>query len=288
MPKPTLLAAAAIAAGLVIFCLVVMLRTPRTDRHWESGLSRSPVFKAMEEGNWRLHDMRAFDFSAADGPIQAWRDETLHTDDLEEIWFFVEPFEGFHGAAHTLISFVFGGETDQTIAISVEARKEQGETYSGLNGMFNKFELIYLWSSEKDVLTRIAVNLDHEIYAYRLNVTQSQAQQILAHFIDRTNALAERPRFYNTLTSNCTNELAKAVNSAFPGALPWHYAHVFTGYSAERLHALGFLGEGTNKLQDLKSNAAAGDAMRAAANAPEAQFPSRWREFMAAHERETR
>jgi hypothetical protein len=271
-------AALAIAALVAVLIIGVQLRTPRADRNWVRELSRAPSFENVGEGRWLLHDLRAFEYKGDGAPQEAWRDTAIDEADLAEIWFFVEPFEGFSGAAHTLVSFVFAGETNETIAMSVEARKEQGEVYSGVNGLFNKFELIYQWATEKDLLTRIAVELDHEIYAYRLNVTEAQAREILVHFIERTNELAERPRFYNTFTSNCTNELAKAAKSAFPQALPWHYSHILTGYSAERLHDLGFLGDKAAPFEELKTQAAARGAIRAAAALPETSFSESWRQ----------
>lgn len=273
----------ALSAAVLVIVLVavaVQLRTPRDDRNWVRELSRAPVFEAAGDGRWLIHDLRAFEYSPGSGPDEAWRETVIDEDDLVEIWFFVEPFEGFRGAAHTLVSFVFAGETNETIAMSVEARKEEGEVYSGVNGLFNKFELIYQWATEKDLLTRIAVELDHEMYAYRLNLSQEQAREILAHFIARTNDLAARPRFYNTFTSNCTNELAKAAKDAFPKALPWHYSHVLTGYSAERLYDLGFLGDKQTAFKEIKARARAGAAIRAAAPAPDGAFPAQWREKM--------
>ncbi len=275
MAKLVLALAAALAMGLI---LSVLLKTPRHDRDWEDGLSRMPVFEPLPGGRWRLHDLRAFEFSQHHAD-KDWRETTLDPADLEEIWFFVEPFPAFGGAAHTFISFRFGGETGQTVAISVEARKEEGEVYSGFNGLFNKFELIYLWSTEKDVMTRIAVGLGHELYAYKLNVPPEQGREILAHFIARTNELKDRPRFYNTFTSNCTNELVKSINDAFPGALPWHYSHVLTGYSAQRLHDLGFLGDETAPFDAIKENALASGAIRAAAAQNDAAFPEEWRKL---------
>ncbi len=271
-------AALALAAILAALVLMVVARTPRNDRNWEPGLARTPVFERLSEDRWRLHDMRAYEFSAGGEAKEAWRDKVIDAKDLEEIWFFVEPFPAFDGAAHTLVSFVFGGDTGETIAISVEARREEGEVYSGVNGLFNKFELIYQWSTEKDVLTRIAVGLDHEIYAYRLKVDLPAARAILGHFIARTNALAEQPRFYNTITSNCTNELVKAVNDALPRTLPWHYSHVLTGHAAERLHALGFLGDENASFETVKAQAAASDAVNAAAGASADGFSGLWRE----------
>jgi len=282
MIKIAIALAAALALG---FLLSVFLKTPRADRDWEAGLARAPEFEPGKDASWRLDNLRAYEFSPAGVAKEDWRSATLDPADLEEVWFFIEPFPAFKGAAHTLVSFVFGGDTNQTISISVEARKEEGEVYSGFNGMFNKFELIYSWSTEKDVLTRIAVGLDHDLYAYKLNVTPDQGREILAHFIERTNALKDRPRFYNTLTSNCTNELVKSINGAFPGALPWHYSHVLTGYSAQRLHHLGFLGDEKTPFEEVKAPALATPAIVAARNESDADFPGAWRKLMAAGNR---
>lgn len=277
----------AAGAALLVLALSVILRSPRVDRDWEHGLSRAPVFESLSTQQMLIRDLRAFEFDRDGRASAQWRDETIDPANLREIWFFVEPFEAWDGAAHSFLSFVFAEDTDQpgaapraktkTLSVSVEARREKGEAYSGINGIFNAYELVYIWSSEKDILTRIAVSLDHELYAYQLKVTPEQAHEIFAHFVERTNQLAETPRFYNTLTSNCTNELAKAVNNAFPGALPWHYSHVLTGYSAIRLNRLGFLGLKDADATTLKADAAIGETVRIHAHRAEDAFSTAWR-----------
>lgn len=266
-----------IAAVIAVFAIAVLLRQPKADRDWDPALSRAPQFVFESADRWVIRDYRAFSFLPGGRAAPRWRDETINPQDLQEIWYFVEPFERWDAAAHSFLSFVFDGDDPKTISVSVEARREFGETYSGARGVFNAYELLYVWSSEKDVLTRIAVGLDHEVYAYRLTPTPEQARAILAHFAERTNALYERPRFYNTLTSNCTNELAKAVNGAFPGALPWHVSHVLTGRSAERLHHLGYIAPDDADFAAIRAGSTIRDHVKAAAEAPERRFPELWR-----------
>ena len=274
-----------IIAGIAVFVavaiLAVLLRTPRNDRPWIDSLARPPEFVKVGDTLWSIRSFRAFIFDNDRETEKVWREELIDADDLAEVWFFVEPFEKWDSAAHSFLSFVFEGDQAKTISVSVEARREVGETYSGLKGVFNNYELIYIWSTEKDILTRIAVDLDHDLYAYRLNVTPEQAQAILMHFINRTNTLAEHPRFYNTLISNCTNELAKAVNSAFPGALPWHFAHVLTGHSAERLHELGFLSPQATAFEDISASANIRQLVQDVRALPENEFNDAWRAHMA-------
>ena len=270
-----------IIVGIAVFTsiavLAVLLRTPRNDRPWVNALARAPEFVKGADALWSIRNFRAFVFDRDGETQKAWREETIDAAALSEVWFFVEPFEKWDSAAHSFLSFVFEGDHTKTVSVSVEARREIGEAYSGLHGVFNKYELIYIWSTEKDILTRIAVDLDHDLYAYRLNVTPEQAQAILMHFINRTNTLGERPRFYNTLVSNCTNELAKAVNAAFPSALPWHFSHILTGHSAERLHALGFLSPETTVFNDVKARANIRGVVKEVKTLPENDFNYAWR-----------
>ena len=55
------------------------------------------------------------------------------------MYYIVEPFGDWEGAAHTFFSFEF--EDNQFVSISVEIRKEQGEDFSALKGLFKQYEL---------------------------------------------------------------------------------------------------------------------------------------------------
>ena len=264
-------------ASIAVFFVAtfVLWPKPKLDRDWEHGFSRMPVI-TDDSGIWKIKDLRSFSFEK-DGPkVEQWDTRRFNVEDLKEIWFFVEPFEGSDLFAHSFLSFVFEGETQQTISVSVEARKEVGEAYSAILGVFNAFELLYVWSTEKDILTRIAINLDHPLYAYKMDLTPEQSKAIFEHFAERTNTLAKRPRFYNTLTSNCTNELAKAVNDAFPGAIGWHPSFVLTGGSAKHLHELGYV-EGGEAFNAITAKANIKELVEANANLAAPGFSKTWR-----------
>ncbi len=154
----------------------------------------------------------------------------------------------------------------------MEARRQVGESYSALAGIFRTYELIYLWATEKDLLTRRAVYLPDDLYGYRLNVSPQTARAALRHFIARTNQLAGRPRFYNTLFSNCTNELAKTVNGSGEEVIPYHYSFVLTGYADRYLHRLGYIGDGDRDFATIRKSSRANAIVRANAGAGERGF----------------
>lgn len=269
-----------IALGLftLSITLLVVTKEPTHDLMWQDQFLRMPQFEELEENNISLLDLRNFGYEIGGQQKPAWRTEELDLDDLSEVWFFTEPFARWDAIGHTFISFVFEGETNKTVSVSVEARLEKSERYSGVKGVFNEFELIYVWSTEKDILTRIAVGLENDLYAYRLDATDEQIDKILRHFILRSKELVSTPRFYNTLTSNCTNELAKSVNDAYPGALPWRPYFFLTAEAAEYLHRNNWIYPSDQPFEELKVQSEIGQLVRNLNSLPESEFSEAWRQ----------
>ena len=54
--------------------------------------------------------------------------------------------------AHIMVSFGFAGK--DYLAVSIETRKEKGESYSTLAGFFRQYELYYVVADERDVVRR--------------------------------------------------------------------------------------------------------------------------------------
>jgi hypothetical protein len=135
--------------------------------------------------------------------------------------------------AHTLLIFEFSN--DRLLAITIEARLTKGERWTAFRGLWNQFELLYLWASARDVLTGRAVFLKHKVYVLPLLLTDEQLQNLFHNLLRTTAKLETHPRFYNTLFSNCTNELAKGAG------LGWHYSFWFTGRAPYQLFHLGVI-----------------------------------------------
>jgi len=268
----------AIMIAAALFFAMILMKQPRGDREWSPALAEVAIFEQTSASQYTLNNVRAWEYGLDGALRKEWETAAINTDQLSEIWFFIEPFVGTPLFAHSYLSFVFADDTGErkTLSVSVEARKEAGEAYSAVGGIFREYELLYVWSTEKDVHSRIAIKLDHTLYAYKMDLPHEQAKAIFEHFVTRTNRLAEKPRFYNTLHSNCTNELAKAVNEAFPGALPWHRSWVVTGRSAKWLHKLGFI-DGGDSFQEITARSDIQPLVKAHANAPADEFADAWR-----------
>ena len=274
------LASAIVLTGLITFTAMTLMKKPRADREWSPPLAKVASFEQTGASQYRLHNLRAFEYGPQGAQRKEWGNAKINVQNLTEIWFFIEPFTGSPVFAHSFLSFVFEDENSarQTLSISIEARKEAGEPYSAIRGAMLTYELLYVWSTEKDILTRISIKLDHKLYAYKLDIAQDRMKVLFDYFVKRTNTLAAAPRFYNTLYSNCTNELAKSVNDAYPGALPWHRSWVMTGRSAKWLHKLGFIGDQDTPFTDITAQSDIQTLIKEHALQSADIFSDRWRE----------
>jgi hypothetical protein len=204
----------------------------RADRDWHPYLARTSHVDLADD---RFTIAPVSDWSyQRQGPIsESYIEAAQSIDALRQVWFVLEPQPGSSVAAHTFLLFEFEG--DRLLGLTIEARREANEDYSALAGIWNKYELSYLWASARDLLTRRAVMLDHEVFVYPVAVTSEQRRTLLRNLLERTDALEQRPRYYNTLFSNCTNELAKAAG------FHWAPAFILTGQSDEYLFRRGVI-----------------------------------------------
>ena len=207
----------------------MLLAEARLDRKWVDNLAHMPNVQ-ISPGAFALDHVADWSYTPT-GPDKREVITFANTfDDLRNVWFMVEPQPGGDYAAHTLILFEFGG--DRIVGLTVEARLEQGETYDAVAGAFNKFELSYIWATARELLTRRVTFLDKDVYVYPLQLDERQKPAFLRAFSRARPTSRLSARFYNTITSNCTNELAKVAG------LGWHYSWVLTGYSPQRLYEL--------------------------------------------------
>ena len=252
-----------ILAAFGIFLIAVMTKEPRHDRTWYPHLSRLPHVE-LENGAFSIAPYGDWTYTEDAPREMVWTGVPPHRiSDVRRVWFVMEPHPGLRIMAHTFVMFEFG-EGD-LIGLTIEARKETREDYSALAGAFNKFELMYYWASPRDLMTRRAVMMDRKLYMYPLQLSQGETEAYLTALLEKTSAIEAKPRFYNTLTSNCTNELAKAAG------LPWDPAFIFTGGADAGLYRLKRI-TGEGGFAAVRERARVDERVRAIAGLPEAEF----------------
>jgi hypothetical protein len=105
-------------------------------------------------------------------------------------------------------------------------------------GFFRQFELYYVVADERD-LVRLRTNYrDEEVYLYRLSTPPEVARAVLLDYLAEVNRLAEKPRWYNALTHNCTTTIRHHVQHVAPGN-PWSWKILVNGYIDELGYSRG-------------------------------------------------
>jgi hypothetical protein len=216
----------------------VASRRPSNDRDWSGDQARLP--SARFDGSVvHVRNVRNFDYQAVDRWTPRWEDRRYDLDSLSSVWFVVEPFSSLRGPAHTFVSFGFGDSS--FVAVSVEVRKERGEQFDPVRGMLREYELMYVVADERDAV-RLRSNFRRDsVVLYRAQTTPQKARQLFVGMMERANALAERPEFYNTLTSTCTTNIVRHVNAIAPKRIPRSYKVLLPGFADELAYDLGLL-----------------------------------------------
>ena len=223
-----------------LLALLLNLKRPSNDRPWNPDMARPP--KAEIAGDTlTLHNVRSIRYGPPGTPYEAvW--ETRHYDlrRAERLWFVVESFSQLEVVAHTLLSFEFGD--GEYLAFSAEARLQGGESYDILRGLFRNFELLYSFGDERDFILRRTNYKDHDVYLYPLTLTPGEVRALLEDILTETNALYKQPRFYNSLTRNCTNLLGVHANHVRSGSFAWwRPAQALPGLSDRLLYRKGWI-----------------------------------------------
>jgi len=221
---------AAIRIGMSLFI------QPSTNRDWSVDQSVLPV--ATFEGPMvTIRNIRNFRYETTDRYTPAWYDKTFDLRKLESAWFVVEPFG--RAAAHTFVSFGFGG--NDFVAISVEIRKEKGEAFSAIKGLLRQYELMYVVGDERDLIKLRTNYRKDTVYLYPMRTTPERMREMFTAMLNRANTLAEHPEFYNTLTNTCTTNLVRHVNQLVPGRVPLHPSVLLPANSDKLAYQLGLI-----------------------------------------------
>lgn len=230
-----------LAGYMVVFAALVALwlQIPASnDRDWQPEVALTP-YATMKGDIVTIHNVRNFNYRTETDFDPRWENRTYSLNDLDSADLIAVYWAG-KAIAHIMISFGFRGK--DYVAFSIETRKERGESYSTLAGFFRQYELFYVVADERDVI-RVRTTYrqpQEDVYLYRLHTPLSNIRRVFLDYLKTINELSVRPRFYNTLTTNCTTNILmhSQVN---PEAPPLSWKVLLSGYVPDYLYELGRL-----------------------------------------------
>jgi Domain of unknown function (DUF4105) len=226
--------AVATAAGFIVVLAWWFSLQPSNNRDWLPDVAVLP-FADINGNQVTIHNIRNCDYrTETDFDVHTY-DKTFDLAALRTVDLYLVTW-GSPNIAHTMVSFGFTNA--DYVCFSIETRKEKGEAYSAVKGIFRQFELTYIIADERD-LVRLRTNyrMGEEACLYRLQVTPEQGRTLLLDYLRRANALHEHAAWYNALTDNCT--IAIRTQRSASDRAPWDWRMLLNGHLDELLYERG-------------------------------------------------
>jgi hypothetical protein len=229
-------AAAAFVAGHAVLLAWWFSLRPRNDRVWSDDVAY--LLRGEVSGSRVvLHGVRDFAWRADDDYDVRWNTRGYELDRLVRADAILSYWSG-KAIAHAMLSFGF--DDGRHVVFSVEIRRKRGEAFSEIGGFFRQFELVLIAAEERDIV-RVRTNVRGEdAYLFPLRMTRDAMRSLFVSYVRAANDLAWSPRFYNTVTSNCTTIVYRMARR-IDGRLPFDLRLLLTGYLPEYLADAGAL-----------------------------------------------
>ncbi|MBP6858301.1 MAG: DUF4105 domain-containing protein [Candidatus Pacebacteria bacterium] len=221
--------------GYIAFSFIVQ---PSNNRDWNSDQAILPSVEIYGD-IVSIRNIRNFSYASTTSYTPDYYNSTFDVSKLKNVWFVVEPFSGYVGAAHTFLSFEFEG--DRFVSISVEIRKEKGESFSAVKGLFRQYELMYVIADERDVVKLRSNYRKDQVYVYPITADLEKKRALFLDMLTRANQLAENPEFYNTLTNTCTTNIVGHVNKITSKRVPFDLDILFPANSDRFAYDIGLI-----------------------------------------------
>jgi uncharacterized protein DUF4105 len=204
------------------------------------------TIKPGNEGNWQpdvaqlawaeingdevtLHNVRNCDYRTETDYDARWETRTVRLSQITGADMAIN-YWGSPWIAHPIVSFQFADAAP--LCFSIETRKQAGQSYSAVRGLYRQFGLIYVVADERDVI-RLRTNYrqGEDIYLYRTTTTPAQARQRFHEYLRSLNDIRDHPRWYNAITTNCTT----SIRDQHPAAerIPWDWRILLNGKGDE-------------------------------------------------------
>ncbi|MGH7873471.1 MAG: DUF4105 domain-containing protein, partial [Candidatus Binatia bacterium] len=227
--------------GIVVFLIFVVafLGIPASnDRDWQPDVANLP-YATINGDMITIHNVRNFDYRTETDFTPRWETRQYDLRKLDSVDV-IAVYWGSKAIAHIMMSFGFAGKG--YVTVSIETRKEKGESYSTLAGFFRQYELVYVVADDRDVIRVRATyrQPQEDVYVYRVKAPLANIRRVFLDYVKTMNEMRDRPQFYNTLTTNCTTSVLLHTRMN-PKSPPLSWKVLLSGYVPEYLYELGRL-----------------------------------------------
>ncbi|MES2570953.1 MAG: DUF4105 domain-containing protein [Verrucomicrobiota bacterium] len=248
--------------ALVLACWLAL--KPSHNRRWQQDVDRT-AWAEVKGDNVILHNVRNCDYRTETDYMPRWETRTVRLSQITGIDLAMN-YWGSPWIAHPIVSFQFADAP--SVCFSIETRKEIGESYSAIGGLYRQYELIYVVADENDAI-RVRTNFrqGEDVYLYHTTASPEKARARFMDYIAALNDLHAHPRWYNAATTNCTTSIRS--QSVTVQRAPWDWRILLNGKGDELLFERGALRTNGLSFAELKARSLINHRARAVDNAPD-------------------
>src|SRR5215211_70514 len=236
---------------------------PSNDRAWQPDVGQT-AWAEINGDEVTVHNVRNCDYRTAADFTPHWETRTLRLSQITGMDVAIN-YWGSPWIAHPIVSFQFSDALP--LCFSIETRKTIGQQYSTLEGFYRQYTLIYIVADERDCI-RLRTNYRREdVYLYHTLASPTQALERFREYINALNALHEKPRWYNAVTSNCTTSIR--AQRAVKLRVPWDWRILLNGKADEMLYQDRAVATGGLSFAELKERSLINKRARTADQNPD-------------------
>lgn len=206
----------------------------RQDREWNPEVAK--VLSYEKNGDLvQMHNIRNFDWKPDGSYVEKWETRDFDLNQITGVNIITSYWMG-PKIAHTLVSFDFANQ--KPLTFSIEIRKENNEKFSAIGGFFRQFELSLIAADEKDIIYTRSHRRGEQVYFFPVKIPKAEAKALFEEYLLTADDLAKTPKWYHTLTSNCTTLVFDMVQAISQKSLPFDYRLIASGYLPNYLYDL--------------------------------------------------
>jgi len=263
-----------IGAFIVLFTGVLiwwLSLSPTNDSDWQPDVAQKS-WAEVQGDEVTFHNVRNCDYRTETDYLPQWDTRKVRISQIKGVDMAID-YWGSPWIAHPIVSFQFADALP--LCFSIETRKKIGQSYSTIAGLYRQFELIYIAADERDVI-RLRTNYrkGEDIYLYRTSISPVQAQERFREYVRSLNALRNKPRWYNAITTNCTTSIREQHPES--ERIPWDWRILVNGKGDEMMYERHLIVAAGLPFAELKQRSHINESARAADKDPE--FSKRIRE----------
>lgn len=255
---------AVIFGGFAVVLAWWLTLKPTNDGNWQPDVAQL-AWAEINGDEVTLHNVRNCDYRNETDYTPHWETRTVRLSQLTGIDIAIN-YWGSPWMAHPIVSFQFADAPP--VCFSIETRKQVGQSYSAIGGLYRQFALIYVVADERDVV-RVRTNYrqGEDVYLYRTTATPAQARERFDGYLRTLNAMRDHPRWYNAITTNCTT----SIRAQHPEAkrIPWDWRILLNGKGDELMFERHTIATGGLPFAELKQRALINAAAQAANSEPD-------------------